>query len=157
MNPEIPVRTGRIDAAGLRVAVVASRFNEAVVERLVSGATEALLRHGALASDLRVIWVPGAFELPVVLRRLAESGGYDALVTVGAVVRGQTPHFEYVAGEAARGAAAVGREHGIPVSFGVLTVDSWDHAVDRAGGKLGNKGADAALAAVETANLLKEL
>ncbi|MBW3658758.1 MAG: 6,7-dimethyl-8-ribityllumazine synthase, partial [Actinobacteria bacterium] len=111
----------------------------------------------ALPADVHVAWVPGAFEIPVVLRKLASSGRFDALVAVGAVVRGETPHFDYVAGEATKGAAEVGREHGLPVAFGVLTVDSWDQAVDRAGGKMGNKGAEAALSAVETANLLKEL
>ena len=156
-TPEITVHTGRLDASGLRVGIVAGRFNEAVVERLVSGATDALLRHGALAQDVHVAWVPGAFEIPVVLRKMAESGRFDALVAIGAVVRGQTPHFDYVAGEATSGAAAVGREFGLPVAFGVLTVDTWEQAVDRAGGKMGNKGAEAALAAVETANLLKEL
>lgn len=157
MNPEIPVHTGRLDASGLRVAIVASRFNEAVVDRLVEGATDALVRHGALPADVHVAWVPGAFEIPVVLRRLADSGRFDALVAVGAVVRGATPHFDYVAGEATRGAAAVGREYGLPVALGLLTVDTWEQAVERAGGKLGNKGAEAALSAVETANLLKEL
>jgi 6,7-dimethyl-8-ribityllumazine synthase len=157
VNDDVQVHTGRLDASGLRVGIVASRFNEAIVDRLVSGAVDALLRHGALPGDVHVAWVPGAFEIPVVLRRMAESGRFDALVAVGAVVRGETPHFDYVAGEATKGAAAVGREHGLPVAFGVLTVDSWDQAVDRAGGKMGNKGAEAALSAVETANLLKEL
>ncbi len=149
--------TGRIDASGLRIGIVAARFNEAVVERLVSGAVDTLVRHGAIPGDVHVAWVPGAFELPVVLRRMAESGRYDALVTLGAVVRGSTPHFDYVAGEAASGCAAVARETGLPVAFGVLTTDTWDQAVERAGGKLGNKGAEAALTAVETANLLKDL
>lgn len=157
MNPEVHIHTGRSDASGLRVGIVASRFNDAVVERLVQGAVDALVRHGALPSDLHVVWTPGAWELPVVARRMAESGRFDAIVALGAVVRGATPHFDYVAGEAARGCAAVGREHAIPVSLGVLTTDTWEQAVERAGGKLGNKGADAALAAVETANLLKEL
>jgi 6,7-dimethyl-8-ribityllumazine synthase len=155
VNPDIHIHTGRIDAAGLRVGIVASRFNEAVVERLVNGAVDALVRHGALPSDVHVAWVPGAWELPS--RRMAESGRFDALVALGAVVRGATPHFDYVAGEAARGCAAVGREHGLPLAFGVLTTDTWEQAVERAGGKLGNKGAEAALSAVETANLLKEL
>lgn len=157
MNPDIHIHTGRIDAAGLRVGIVASRFNEAVVERLVNGAVDALVRHGALPSDVHVAWVPGAWELPIASRRMAESGRFDALVALGAVVRGATPHFDYVAGEAARGCAAVGREHGLPLAFGVLTTDTWEQAVERAGGKLGNKGAEAALSAVETANLLKEL
>lgn len=154
---DIQIHQGGLDASGLRVAVVAARFNEAIVERLVDGATGALLRHGAAAGDVRVAWVPGAFELPVVLRALAAGGTVDALVALGCVVRGETPHFDYVAGESASGSGAVAREYGIPVAFGVLTTDTWDQAVQRAGGKLGNKGAEAALSAVETANLLRSL
>lgn len=157
MNPDVKVSSGRLDASGLRVGVVAARFNETVVTSLVDGAVDALLRHGALASDIQVAWVPGAFEIPVVARRMAESGRFDAIVALGAVVRGATPHFDYVAGEATSGAAAIAREFGIPVAFGVLTTDTWEQAVERSGGKLGNKGAEAALAAVETSNLLKEL
>lgn len=154
---DITVHTGGLDASGLRVAIVAARFNEAIVERLVAGATDALVRHGADAGDLRVVWVPGAFELPVVLAQLAQGGEVDALVALGCVVRGETPHFDHVAGQAAAGASAVARDHGVPVAFGVLTTDTWDQAVQRAGGKLGNKGADAALAAIETANLIRSL
>lgn len=154
---QVPTTAGRLDASGLRVGIVAARFNEAVVERLVSGAVDSLLRHGAVPGDVHVTWVPGAFELPVVLRRMAESGRFDALVALGAVVRGSTPHFDYVAGESAKGAGTVALDTGVPVAFGVLTTDTWEQAVERAGGKLGNKGAEAALSAVETANLLKEL
>jgi 6,7-dimethyl-8-ribityllumazine synthase len=154
---DVPVHTGTLDAAGLRVGIVAARFNETVVQQLVDGAVDALLRHKALASDLQVAWVPGAFELPVVLERMAASGRVDALVALGCVVRGATPHFDYVAGECASGASAVSRAHGIPVAFGVLTTDTWEQAVERAGGKLGNKGAESALAAVETARLLQAL
>lgn len=157
MNNDVPVHTGQLDAGGLRVAIIASRFNEAVTARLVDGAVDALVRHGCDAGDLSVSWVPGAWELPVVARALASAGTVDAIVALGAVVRGQTPHFDYVAGEAAAGCAAVQREFGVPVAFGVLTTDDWDQAVARAGGKYGNKGADAALSAVETANLLKDL
>ncbi len=157
MKPDVTVHTGQLDARGLRVAVVASRFNEVVVEKLVDGAVDTLLRHGALEDDVTVAWVPGAWELPVVARAYAASGTVDAIVALGAVVRGSTPHFDYVAGEAASGCAAVQREHGLPVAFGVLTTDTWDQAVARAGGKLGNKGGEAALAAVETANLLKDV
>ena len=156
-HDEVRTSTGRIDASGLRVGIVAARFNEAVVDRLVSGAVDTLVRHGALPGDVHVAWVPGAFEIPVVLRRMAASGDVDALVALGAVVRGSTPHFDYVAGEAAGGAAAVARDTGLPVAFGVLTTDTWDQAVERAGGKLGNKGAEAAVSAIETANLLKDL
>lgn len=154
---DIEVHSGGLDAAGLRVTIVAARFNDAIVERLVDGATDALLRHGAAPGDLRVVWVPGSFELPVVLGRIAAGGEVDALVALGCVVRGDTPHFDYVAAEAASGTGAVARQHGVPVALGVLTVDTWDQAVQRAGGKLGNKGAEAALAAVETANLLRDL
>lgn len=154
---DVTVHSGRLDARGLRVAVVASRFNDAVVDRLVSGAVDALVRHGALAADIQVVWVPGAWELPVAARALATGGDVDAIVALGAVVRGATPHFDYVAGEAASGCAAVQRDTGLPVAFGVLTTDTWDQAVERAGGKLGNKGAEAALTAVEVANLLKDL
>lgn len=154
---EVRTTTGRIDASGLRVGIVAARFNEAVVDRLVAGAVDTLVRHGALPDDVHLVWVPGAFEVPVVLRRLATSGDLDALVALGAVVRGSTPHFDYVAGEATRGAAAVARDTGIPVAFGVLTTDTWEQAVERAGGKLGNKGSEAAVSAIETANVLKDL
>jgi 6,7-dimethyl-8-ribityllumazine synthase len=156
-NSEVRTVTGGLDASGMRVGIVAARFNEAVVERLVSGAVDALQRHGASASDLTVAWVPGAFELPVVLERLAAGGEVDALVALGCVVRGSTPHFDYVAGECASGCAAVSRQHGLPVSFGVLTTDTWEQAVERSGGKLGNKGAEAAVAAVETAQVLRSL
>ena len=152
---EVTEHAGRLDATGLRVGIVAARFNEAVVDRLVSGAVDSLQRHGALGEDIAVAWVPGAFELPVVLRRMAVSGRYDALVALGCVVRGATPHFDFVAGECASGASAVARESGLPVAFGVLTVDTWEQAVERAGGKMGNKGAEAAVAAVETARLLE--
>jgi 6,7-dimethyl-8-ribityllumazine synthase len=148
---------GTLDASGLRIAIVAARFNEAIVRPLVDGATGALLRHGAAAEDLRVIWVPGAWELPVVLDRLAASGEVDALVALGCVVRGETTHFDYVAGEGSYGTAAIARTHGIPIGNAVLTTENWDQAVARAGGKLGNKGAEAALAAVETATLLRSL
>lgn len=147
---------GGLDGAGLRAAVVAARFNEAVVGRLVDGAVDCLRRHGLADDDLTVCWAPGSWELPVVARRLAESGRVDAIVAVGCVVRGQTAHFDYVAGRS----AAVGHvtdETGVPVSFGVLTTETFEQAVDRAGGKFGNKGWDAALAAIETARLLKEL
>lgn len=154
---DIAKHVGRLDASGLRVGIVAARFNEAVVDRLVDGAVDTLLRHGALPTDVAVAWVPGAFELPVVLRRMADSDRFDALVALGCVVRGATPHFDYVAGECASGASAVARDLGLPVAFGVLTVDTWDQAVERAGGKLGNKGGDAALAAVETARVIETI
>ncbi len=155
--PEITSHTGAVDASDLRVAIVAARFNDAVVDRLVNAASDVLVRHGADPAAVRVVWVPGAFEIPVVLDKLAASGEVDALVALGCIVRGDTPHFDYVAGGAASGAADVALRHGVPVAFGVLTTETWDQAVQRAGGKLGNKGAEAALAAVETANLLRSL
>lgn len=154
---EPTVVTGHLDASGLRVGIVASRFNEAVVERLVSGALDALQRHGADPADLTVVWVPGAWELPLALDTLAAGGSIDALVALGCVVRGATPHFDYVAGEAASGCQTVARQHGVPVGFGLLTTDTWEQAVERAGGKLGNKGAEAAVTAIEMARVLKEL
>jgi 6,7-dimethyl-8-ribityllumazine synthase len=150
------VHTGSLDGAGLRVALVAGRFNEVVVEKLVSGAAACLRRHGVADDDITLAWVPGSFDIPVVARRLAASGQFDAVVTLGAVVRGQTAHFDYVAGQAAQ-VGRVAEETGVPVAFGVLTTETFEQAVDRAGGKLGNKGWDAALAAIETARLLADL
>lgn len=148
---------GNLDARGLSIGIVAARFNEAVVERLVDGAIDALQRHGANPDDLTVVWVPGAWELPVVLSHLAAKGEVDVLVALGCVVRGATPHFDHVAGQASAGCTAVTRDHGIPVGFGVLTTDTWEQAVERAGGKLGNKGAEAAVTAVEMARVLEAL
>lgn len=141
----------------LRVGIVASRFNEAIVERLVDGARDCLTRHDVPDEFVTVVWVPGAFELPQAAGRLARSGEFDAIVCVGAVIRGDTPHFDYVAGEAARGVGDVALATGIPVTFGVLTTDSVEQADDRAGGKMGNKGFEAALAALEMANLFAAL
>ena len=154
---DITHRSGNLDASGLRLAVVATRFNEVVVSQLVAGATDTLLRHGASPDDLTVYWTPGAFELPLVVDKLAASGSVDGIVALGCIVRGDTPHFDYVAGESASGLAAVARTRGVPIGFGVLTTETFDQAVARAGGKLGNKGADAALATVETADLLRSL
>lgn len=144
-----------LDATGMRVGVVASRFNEEIVTRLVDGACEALTTHGADAESIDVVWVPGAFELPIVLRRLAATGRYDALVALGAVVRGETPHFEFVSAAATDGIAIVARD--VPVGFGLLTTETTDQAMDRAGGSAGNKGAEAALSAVEVATLLRDI
>lgn len=154
---EPTVVNGHLDATGLRVGIAASRFNEVVVDRLVAGAVGALTRHGADPADITVVWVPGAWELPLTLDKLAAGGSVDALIALGCVVRGATPHFDYVAGQAASGCAEVGQRHGLPVAFGVLTTDTWDQAVERAGGKLGNKGAEAASTAVEMARVLKQL
>ena len=149
--------TGTPTAAGRRFAVVASRFNESVTQRLVDGAVDALLRHGAAYEDVDVVWVPGAWELPAAARRLLASDRYNALVAVGAVIRGDTPHFDYVAGEASRGLADASAEFDVPVGFGLLTCDDMAQAEARAGGAHGNKGWDAALAALEMADLFDRL
>ena len=144
-------------ARDLRVAIVAARFNDFVVARLIEGAVDALLRHGASDKNLEIVRVPGAYELPLIVRKLAQSRRYDAIVALAAVIKGDTAHFDYVAGECSAGVARAALESGVPVGFGVLTCDTVEQAIDRAGGKAGNKGADAALAALETSNLLKRL
>ena len=146
-----------LDARGLRFALVASRFNDSVVERLIAGARETLGRLGAEGEDIELVRVPGAFEVPPVAGRLARSGRFAAVICLGAVIRGETPHFDYVAGESARGVAQVGLTAPVPVIFGILTTDSLEQAVERAGGKAGNKGSDAAAAAVEMASLYRQL
>ena len=148
---------GNLDGHGLRIAVVASRFNRFVTSKLVEGAWEALLSHGLKEQDITVAWVPGAFEVPLVAQEMARTRKWDAVVCLGAVIRGETAHFDYVAGEAARGIASASRETGVPVSFGILTTDTEEQALERAGGKGGNKGHDASLAAIEMANLLRLL
>jgi 6,7-dimethyl-8-ribityllumazine synthase len=141
----------------LRFAILAARFNDLVVEPLLRGALDALRRHGATDKQIDIVRVPGAYDMPVAARKLAASRRYDALIALGAVVRGQTPHFDYVAGECSSGLARIALESGVPIAFGVLTTDTMEQAMDRAGGKAGNKGADAALTAVEMANLLRRL
>jgi 6,7-dimethyl-8-ribityllumazine synthase len=148
---------GSLEGRGRRVALAASRFNRLVTDLLVAGATEALRRHGIAEADIDVAWAPGAFELPLVARRLAASGRYAGVVALGAVVRGATPHFDHVAAQAAGGLATVSLQLGVPVGFGVLTCDTMEQALDRAGGKAGNKGAEAALAVLETAGLLEAI
>ena len=148
---------GRLSAEGFRFAVVVSRFNDFICSRLVAGVVDALTRHGAEADGIPVIKVPGAFELPIVAKRLAAGGRYDAVICVGAVIRGATPHFDYVAAEVSKGIASVSLETGVPVSFGVLTTDNLEQAIERAGSKSGNKGFEAAMAAIEMVNLFKEL
>ncbi len=158
MPSELPkVVEGEMLARDLRFAFVAARFNDFIVEPLIRGAIDALKRHGATEKQIEIVRVPGAFDIPLIARKLALSRRFDALVTLGAVVRGQTPHFDYVAGECASGIARIALESGVPIAFGVLTTDTMEQAVDRAGGKAGNKGADAALVAVEMANLLRRL
>lgn len=150
-------REGTLEGRGRRFAVVASRFNGVVTEKLVEGAAAAFRKLGIATDDIEVAWTPGSFELPLAARRFANSGQFDAVVCLGAVIRGETPHFEYVAGEAARGIQQVALDSGVPCIFGVLTTDSLEQALDRAGGKHGNKGWDAATAAVEMASLLDDL
>lgn len=148
---------GHLQAQGLRIAIVVARFNEFISNKLLGGATDALIRHGASEEDIDVAWVPGAFEIPLLARRQALSGRYDAVICLGCVIRGATPHFQYVAAEAAKGIAQVAMEARCPVAFGVLTTDTIEQAIERAGTKAGNKGWDAALAAVEMANLLRSM
>ncbi len=148
---------GELASGGLRIAVAVSRFNEPITAKLLAGARQALERHGVGEDAVDVAWVPGAFELPFIAHKLAESRRYDAVVCLGAVIRGETPHFEYVAGEAARGISDAARDTGVPVIFGVLTTDTLEQAQERAGGKAGNKGYDAAVNAIEMANLLRSL
>jgi 6,7-dimethyl-8-ribityllumazine synthase len=143
--------------AGRRVAVLASRFNESVTRKLADGAVDALVRHGLVMENIDMIWVPGAWELPAAARRLLASERYDALVVVGAVIRGETPHFDYIAGEASRGLAQASADYDVPVGFGLLTADTTAQAEARAGGDHGNKGWDAALAALEMADLFDRL
>jgi 6,7-dimethyl-8-ribityllumazine synthase len=151
------VISAKLDAGPHRFALAAARFNEFVTARLVDGAIDELTRHGAAAGNITQVWVPGAWELPLVAQKLAATGRYAAVLCLGCVIRGQTPHFEYVAGEVAKGIAQVSLSTGVPVTFGVVTADSLEQAIDRAGAKTGNKGADAARAAIEMANLLAAL
>ena len=146
-----------MDGSGLRMGVVVARFNDFVTRPLLTGALETLARHGVADAAITVAWVPGAFELPVIAKAMALSGRYDAVICLGAVIRGETDHYEMVAGQAARGIAAVGLDTGVPAIFGVLTADNMDQAINRAGGKSGNIGSNAAAAAVETARLLQAI
>lgn len=148
---------GRLIATGLRFAIVVSRFNDMITSRLVDGAVGALLRHGAEERSIEIIWCPGAFEIPLVARQAAVTGRFDAVICLGAVIRGATPHFDYVAGESASGISRVAMETNVPVLNGVLTTDTIEQAIERAGTKAGNKGADAAVAAIEMVNLMAAL
>ncbi len=148
---------GEFNARGLRFGIVASRFNDFIVDRLVSAAVDTLTKNGADAGDIEVVRVPGAFETPLALKKLAASKRHDALIALGCVIRGATPHFDYVAAEASRGVSHVSLTHEIPVGFGILTVDTIEQAIERAGTKAGNKGVDAALSAIEMATLLRQL
>jgi len=153
----VKVYEGRLVSQGLKYGIVAGRFNEFIVSKLVSGALDALKRHGADDSEIEIAWVPGAFEIPLIAQKMAESGKYDAVITLGAVIRGSTPHFDYVCNEVSKGVAAIALKTGVPVIFGVLTTDTIEQAVERAGTKAGNNGWDAAVTAIEMANLTRAI
>ncbi len=142
---------------GLKFGVVVSRFNEFITRKLLDGAQDALLRHGVIEEDIDIAWVPGSFEIPLVAKKLAETKKYDAVICLGAVIRGGTPHFEYIAAEVTKGIAKVGLDAGLPVSYGIITADTLEQAIERAGTKAGNRGFDAAVDAIEMANLLKNI
>lgn len=148
---------GNLIGSGLKIGIVASRFNELLSSRLLSGAQDALSRHDVADKNVDIVWVPGAFEIPLVAKKLAESGRYDAVIALGVVIRGGTPHFEYVAAEVSKGIASASLSTGVPISFGVITADTIEQAIERAGTKSGNKGWDAANSAIEMANLLKAM
>jgi 6,7-dimethyl-8-ribityllumazine synthase len=148
---------GKLDAKGLTFGIVVSRFNSFICERLLEGAVDALIRHGGDDKNIHVARVPGAFEIPLIARKMVESGKYHAIICLGAVIRGSTPHFDFVASEVSKGVASVSLESGIPIAFGVLTTDTIEQAVERAGTKAGNKGFEAAVTAIEAANLLKAM
>ncbi len=152
---EMKKHEGKLNAAGKRFALIVSRYNEFFSGRLLSGAEDCLLRHGASPEDLEVFRVPGSFEIPLVAKKVAQSGDFHAIICLGAVLRGQTPHFDFVASEVAKGISRVNMDTGVPTIFGVITTDTVEQAVDRAGARAGNRGADAALAAIEMANLLE--
>ena len=148
---------GKLAAQGLKIALVASRFNDIIVDRLVGGAVDYLVRHGLEKENLTLVRVPGAFELPLVCHKLASSGKYDGIVALGAIIRGATPHFDFVAAEAAKGIASVSLNSGVPIGFGLLTTDNIEQAVERAGSKAGNKGVEAAAALLETVRVLEQI
>jgi len=148
---------GKLNAKGLKFGIVVGRFNEFISTKLLGGALDALKRHEANEDDIDMVWAPGSYEIPLLAKKMAKSGKYDAVICLGAVIRGATPHFDFVASEVAKGVAMVGLETEVPVIFGILTTDSIEQAIERAGTKSGNKGFDAAMAAIEMANLLKIL
>jgi len=157
MGGSMKVLEGELQAKGLKFAIVVSRFNDFITSKLFDGAKDALLRHGAKEEDIDIARVPGSFEIPLIARKLASKGTYNAVICLGTVIRGATPHFEYVAAEVAKGIAAASMETGVPIAFGVITSDTIEQAVERAGTKSGNKGWDAAITAIEMAQLLKKL
>lgn len=148
---------GQMNAQGLKFAIVATRFNDFIVDRLVGGAVDYLLRHGGNLDDITIIRIPGAFEMPVVCQKVAKSGSYDAIIALGAVIRGATPHFDFVASEATKGIAHISLDTGIPIGFGLLTTDTIEQAIERAGSKAGNKGSESAAAVLETVRVLQNL
>ncbi|MED1490249.1 6,7-dimethyl-8-ribityllumazine synthase [Bacillus smithii] len=151
------VLEGNLVGTGLKIGIVVSRFNEFITSKLVSGAEDALVRHGVNQDDIEVAWVPGAFEIPLIAKKMAESGRYDAVIALGTVIRGATAHFDYVSSEATKGVAQASLQTEVPVIFGILTTETIEQAIERAGTKAGNKGAEAAVSAIEMANLLKQL
>jgi 6,7-dimethyl-8-ribityllumazine synthase len=148
---------GELQASGLRFGIIVSRFNDFITSKLLDGALDALLRHGALEEDINIIRVPGSFEIPMVARKMALKGTYNAIICLGTVIRGATPHFDYIAAEVSKGIASASMETGVPIAFGIITSDTIEQAVERAGTKSGNKGWDAAITAIEMAQLLKKL
>lgn len=148
---------GNVVGKGLKIGIVAARFNEFIVSKLISGAEDALVRHGVSSDDVELAWVPGAFEIPMIAQKMARSGKYDAVLCLGAVIKGSTSHYDYVCAEVSKGVAAVGLDTGVPTLFGVLTTDNIEQAIERAGTKAGNKGYDVACSAIEMANLVKKL
>ena len=148
---------GKVVAEGMKVGIVCARFNEFITSKLLGGAVDGLVRHGMNDSDIDVAWVPGAFEIPVAAKKMAESGKYDAILTLGAVIKGSTSHYDYVCAEVSKGTAQVSLQYGLPVMFGVLTTDNIEQAIERAGTKAGNKGYDVALSAIEMVNLFRNM
>jgi 6,7-dimethyl-8-ribityllumazine synthase len=148
---------GKLQAKGLKFGIVVSRFNEFITSKLLEGAIDALIRHGANEEDIEIVWVPGSFEIPLVAKKLALSSNYNAIICLGTLVRGATPHFDYIAAEVSKGIALVSLETGIPVSFGVITTENIEQAIERAGSKSGNKGWDAAMAAIEMARVIEQI
>jgi 6,7-dimethyl-8-ribityllumazine synthase len=157
MVKHMKVLEGKVVAEGVKIGIVASRFNEFIVSKLVAGARDGLVRHNVSDDDITLAWVPGAFEIPVVAQKMAKSGKYDAVICVGAVIRGATSHYDYVCAEVSKGIASVSLETGVPVLFGVVTTDTIEQAIERAGTKAGNKGYDCALSAIEMINLTKQI
>jgi 6,7-dimethyl-8-ribityllumazine synthase len=157
MEDVMNIVEGKLSAEGLKFGIVVGRFNSFITERLLEGAVDCILRHGGSKENIEIVKVPGSFEIPLTAKKLAKSGKYDAVICLGAVIRGSTPHFDYVANEVTKGIAQVSLETGVPISYGILTTDTIEQAVERAGTKMGNKGFDAAMVAIEMANVLKSI